>query len=69
MNNKIPCGGFYLSNTLVVDENGKLGVNVDALGGGLIVNLTKDETSIEFTSSKRAFFPSRKLTLFALIMI
>lgn len=27
MNNKIPCGGFYLSNTLGVDENGKLGVN------------------------------------------
>ena len=55
MNNKIPCGGFYLSDTLGVDENGKLGVNVDALGGGLIVNLTKDETNIEFTSSKRAY--------------
>ena len=27
MNNKIPCGGFYLSDTLDVDENGKLGVN------------------------------------------
>ena len=27
MNNKIPCGGFYLSDTLSVDENGKLGVN------------------------------------------
>lgn len=27
MNNKIPCGGFYLSDTLGVDENGKLGVN------------------------------------------
>ena len=24
---KIPCGGFYLSDTLSVDENGKLGVN------------------------------------------
>ena len=55
MNNKIPCGGFYLDDTLGVDENGKLGVNVDALGGGLIVNLTKDETSMEFTSSKRAY--------------
>ena len=55
MSFKIPCGGFYLSDTLVVDENGKLGVNVDALGGGLVVNLTKDETNIEFTSSKRAY--------------
>ena len=27
MSNKIPCGGFYLSDTLGVDENGKLGVN------------------------------------------
>ena len=27
MNNKIPCGGFYLDDTLSVDENGKLGVN------------------------------------------
>lgn len=27
MNSKIPCGGFYLSDTLAVDENGKLGVN------------------------------------------
>ena len=27
MNNKIPCGGFYLDDTLGVDENGKLGVN------------------------------------------
>ena len=27
MNNKIPCGGFYLSDTLGVDENGKLGFN------------------------------------------
>ena len=27
MSNKIPCGGFYLDDTLSVDENGKLGVN------------------------------------------
>lgn len=27
MSNKIPCGGFYLSDTLGVDESGKLGVN------------------------------------------
>ena len=27
MNNKIPCGGFYLSDTLGVDENGKLGIS------------------------------------------
>ena len=27
MNKKIPCGGFYLSDTLGVDKNGKLGVN------------------------------------------
>ena len=55
MKTKIPCGGFYLDDTLGVDENGKLGVNVDALGGGLIVNLTKDETVMEFTSSKRMY--------------
>lgn len=55
MSNKIPCGGFYLSDTLGVDENGKLGVNVDALSGGLIVNLTKDETKGEFTSLLRFY--------------
>lgn len=55
MNKKIPCGGFYLNDTLGVDENGKLGVNVDSLSGGLIVNLTKDETHMEFTSSKRVY--------------
>lgn len=27
MKTKIPCGGFYLSDTLGVDENGNLGVN------------------------------------------
>ena len=27
MSNKIPCGGFYLDDTLGIDENGKLGVN------------------------------------------
>ena len=27
MSKKIPCGGFYLDDTLGVDENGKLGVN------------------------------------------
>ena len=27
MSFKIPCGGFYLSDTLGVDENGRLGVN------------------------------------------
>lgn len=59
MSNKIPCGGFYLSDTLGVDENGKLGVNVDALSGGLVVNLTKDETYIEFTSSKREYTADR----------
>ena len=61
MNNKIPCGGFYLSDTLGVDENGKLGVNVDALSGGLIVNLTKDETNMEFTSSKRVYTANKTL--------
>ena len=55
MSNKILCGGFYLNDTLGVDENGKLGVNVDALSGGLIVTLTKDETNMEFTSSKRLY--------------
>ena len=38
MNNKIPCGGFYLSDTLGVDENGKLGVN----GGELYKSLVTD---------------------------
>ena len=27
MSFKIPCGGFYLSDTLGVDENGRLGIN------------------------------------------
>ena len=40
MNNKIPCGGFYLSDTLGVDENGKLGVN----GGEPYQQLMTDET-------------------------
>lgn len=39
MNNKIPCGGFYLSDTLGVDENGKLGVN----GGEPYKSLVTDE--------------------------
>lgn len=38
MSNKIPCGGFYLSDTLGVDENGKLGVN----GGELYKSLVTD---------------------------
>ena len=41
MNNKIPCGGFYLSDTLGVDENGKLGVN----GGEPYKSLVTDGTS------------------------
>ena len=40
MNNKIPCGGFYLSDTLGVDENGKLGVN----GGEPYKSLVTDGT-------------------------
>ena len=38
MNKKIPCGGFYLSDMLGVDENGKLGVN----GGEPYKNLVTD---------------------------
>lgn len=38
MNNKIPCGGFYLSDTLGVDENGKLGV----IGGEPYKSLVTD---------------------------
>ena len=41
MNNKIPCGGFYLSDTLGVDENGKLGVN----GGEPYKSLVTDGSS------------------------
>ena len=41
MSNKIPCGGFYLSDTLGVDENGKLGVN----GGEPFKSLVTDGTS------------------------
>ena len=40
MNKKIPCGGFYLSDTLGVDENGKLGVN----GGEPYKSLVTDGT-------------------------
>ncbi len=40
MNNKIPCGGFYLDDTLGVDENGKLGVN----GGEPYKSLVTDGT-------------------------
>ena len=32
---------------------------LDSLSGGLIVNLTKDETNMEFTSSKRAYTADR----------
>lgn len=40
MNKKIPCGGFYLNDTLGVDENGKLGVN----GGEPYKSLVTDGT-------------------------
>ena len=40
MNKKIPCGGFYLSDMLGVDENGKLGVN----GGEPYKSLVTDGT-------------------------
>lgn len=53
MNNKIPCGGFYLNDTLGVDENGKLGVNrfvvtfTMSKGG----NIASDKTFAEISTA------------------
>lgn len=56
MNNKIPCGGFEFDDSLEI-RDGKLSAKpvLDALSGGLIVTLTKDETHIPFTSASRAY--------------
>ena len=66
MNKKIPCGGFYLSDTLGVDENGKLGVN----GGEPYKSLVTDGTgtakwedkkfTVTFTSDDGANLSSDK---------
>ena len=55
MNNKIPCGGFYLSDTLGVDENGKLGVN----GGEPYKSLVTDGTGGVKWEDKLAYDDSR----------
>ena len=55
MNNKIPCGGFYLSDTLGVDENGKLGVN----GGEPYKSLVTDGTGGVKWEDRLAYDDSR----------
>lgn len=58
MNNKIPCGGFYLSGTLGVDDNGKLGVN----GGEPYKSLVTDgDGSVKWED--RLAYDDRKLAL------
>lgn len=57
MNNKIPCGGFYLSDTLGVDENGKLGVNqfvVTFTISGEDGNISSDKTFDEIFDAYKA---------------
>ena len=59
MNNKIPCGGFYLSDTLSVDENGKLGVNqfvvTFTMGekGSIVSDKTFDEIFDAYKAGKK----------------
>lgn len=59
MNNKIPCGGFYLSDTLGVDENGKLGVNQFVVtftmseDGGIASDKTFDEIFDAYKAGKK----------------
>ena len=55
MNNKIPCGGFYLSDTLGVDENGKLGVN----GGEPYKSLVTDGESTVKWEDRLAYDDSK----------
>ena len=56
MNNKIPCGGFYLSDTLGVDENGKLGVNqfVVTFTMSREGNISSDKTFAEIFDAYKA---------------
>lgn len=55
MNKKIPCGGFYLSDMLGVDENGKLGVN----GGEPYKSLVTDGTGTAKWEDRLAYDYSR----------
>ena len=58
MNNKIPCGGFYLSDILGVDDNGKLGVN----GGEPYKSLVTDgDGGVKWED--RLAYDARKLSL------
>lgn len=58
MNNKIPCGGFYLSDILGADDNGKLGVN----GGEPYKSLVTDgDGSVKWED--RLAYDDRKLSL------
>lgn len=58
MNNKIPCGGFYLSDILGVDDNGKLGVN----GGEPYKSLVTDgDGGVKWED--RLAYDDRKLSL------
>ena len=59
MNNKIPCGGFYLNDTLGVDENGKLGINqfvvTFTMGekGSIVSDKTFDEIFDAYKAGKK----------------
>ena len=55
MSKKISCGGFYLSDTLGVDENGKLGVN----GGEPYKSLVTDGTGSVKWKDRLAYDDSR----------
>ena len=60
MNKKIPCGGFYLSDTLGVDENGKLGVN----GGEPYKSLVTDGSGNTKWKDRLAYDDSRLVVPF-----
>ena len=61
MSNKIPCGGFYLDDTLGVDENGKLGINQFVVTftmseeGSIASDKTFDEIFDAYKAGKKVF--------------
>lgn len=67
MNNKIPCGGFYLNDTLGVDENGKLGVNQFVVTFTMSdnENLSPDKTFSEIFDAYKAGKKVSGVVLFA----
>lgn len=61
MNNKIPCGGFYLSDTLGVDEHGKLGVN----GGEPYKSLVTDGSGNTKWEDRLAYVATEEQVIFS----